>query len=98
MPGPWKSTHDKTPWSLLSPPSIALPRTTRRSQKSRSWKCWATLRRSPESIRSGVRNNLGGHANHTMFWEIMGPNGGKPEGEVLAAIDRDPRRPGEVPD
>src|SRR5467141_1722544 len=29
------------------------------------------------------------HANHTMFWTIMGPSGGKPEGEVLAAIDRD---------
>src|SRR5258705_9975640 len=43
----------------------------------------------PESIRTGVRNNLGGHANHTMFWRIMGPNGGKPEGEGLAAIDRD---------
>src|SRR6267142_4810994 len=43
----------------------------------------------PESIRTGVRNNLGGHANHTMFWEIMGPHGGKPEGEVLAAINRD---------
>src|SRR6266478_5326464 len=43
----------------------------------------------PESIRTGVRNNLGGHANHTMFWRIMGPSGGKPEGEVLAAIDRD---------
>ena len=43
----------------------------------------------PEAIRTGVRNNLGGHANHTMFWEVMGPNGGKPEGEVLAAIDRD---------
>jgi Fe-Mn family superoxide dismutase len=43
----------------------------------------------PEAIRTGVRNNMGGHANHTMFWQIMGPNGGKPEGEVLAAIDRD---------
>ncbi len=43
----------------------------------------------PEAIRTGVRNNLGGHANHTMFWQIMGPSGGKPEGEVLAAIDRD---------
>jgi superoxide dismutase, Fe-Mn family len=43
----------------------------------------------PEAIRTGVRNNLGGHANHTMFWQIMGPDGGKPEGEVLAAIDRD---------
>ncbi|ABD05318.1 Superoxide dismutase [Rhodopseudomonas palustris HaA2] len=43
----------------------------------------------PEAIRTGVRNNLGGHANHTMFWQIMGPNGGKPSGEVAAAIDRD---------
>ncbi len=43
----------------------------------------------PEAIRTGVRNNLGGHANHSMFWEIMGPSGGKPESDVLAAIDRD---------
>jgi Fe-Mn family superoxide dismutase len=43
----------------------------------------------PDAIRTGVRNNLGGHANHTMFWEIMGPSGGKPESDVLAAIDRD---------
>src|SRR5229473_843375 len=42
-----------------------------------------------DDIKFAVRNNLGGHANHTMFWEIMGPNGGKPEGEVSAAIDRD---------
>jgi len=42
-----------------------------------------------DDIKFTVRNNLGGHANHTMFWEIMGPGGGKPEGEVLAAIDRD---------
>ena len=43
----------------------------------------------PEAIRTGVRNNLGGHANHTMFWQIMAKDGGKPEGDVLAAIDRD---------
>jgi Fe-Mn family superoxide dismutase len=42
-----------------------------------------------DDIKVAVRNNLGGHANHTMFWEIMGPKGGKPEGEILAAIDRD---------
>ena len=42
-----------------------------------------------DDIKFAVRNNLGGHANHTMFWEIMGPDGGKPEGEVLAAIDKD---------
>jgi superoxide dismutase, Fe-Mn family len=49
----------------------------------------AKLNELPESIRTMVRNNLGGHANHTMFWQIMGPNGGKPAGEVAAAIDRD---------
>src|SRR4030095_15234867 len=49
----------------------------------------ANLGSLPEAIRTGVRNSLGGHANHTMFWQIMGPNGGKPEGAVLAAIDRD---------
>jgi superoxide dismutase, Fe-Mn family len=43
----------------------------------------------PEQIRAGVRDNLGGHVNHTMFWQIMGPSGGKPSGELAAAIDRD---------
>lgn len=43
----------------------------------------------PESIRTAVRNNGGGHANHTMFWEVMGPGGGRPSGELAAAIDRD---------
>src|SRR5258708_17362160 len=40
----------------------------------------------PDAIRTDVRNNLGGHANHTMFWQIIGPTGRKPEGDVLAAI------------
>ena len=36
----------------------------------------------------GVRNNAGGHANHTLFWEIMSPDGGgEPEGDLAAAID-----------
>ncbi|HEV3395408.1 MAG TPA: superoxide dismutase [Xanthobacteraceae bacterium] len=43
----------------------------------------------PEAIRTPVRNNMGGHANHTMFWQIMGPGGGKPQGDLAAAIDRD---------
>ena len=43
----------------------------------------------PESIRTAVRNNGGGHANHTLFWEVMGPNaGGAPTGELAAAIDK----------
>jgi superoxide dismutase, Fe-Mn family len=40
----------------------------------------------PENIRTPVRNNGGGHANHSMFWAIMGPNGGSPSGEVATAI------------
>jgi len=41
----------------------------------------------PEGIRTAVRNNGGGHANHSMFWEIMGPNaGGAPKGKVAEAI------------
>jgi Fe-Mn family superoxide dismutase len=42
----------------------------------------------PEDIRTAVRNNGGGDVNHTMFWEIMGPNaGGAPSGELAAAIN-----------
>lgn len=42
----------------------------------------------PESIRTAVRNNGGGHANHSMFWEIMGPNGGgAPRGALGEAIN-----------
>ena len=42
----------------------------------------------PEAIRTAVRNNGGGHSNHTLFWTIMGPNaGGAPGGELAAAIN-----------
>ncbi|MGE5813658.1 MAG: superoxide dismutase [Acidobacteriota bacterium] len=42
----------------------------------------------PEDIRTAVRNNGGGHANHTMFWEIMGPGGGgAPTGALADAIN-----------
>ncbi|MEM8529214.1 MAG: superoxide dismutase [Chloroflexota bacterium] len=41
----------------------------------------------PEGIRMAVRNNGGGHANHTLFWSIMGPNGGgEPKGALAQAI------------
>jgi Fe-Mn family superoxide dismutase len=43
----------------------------------------------PEEIRTAVRNNGGGHANHTMFWSIMGPNGGgDPTGPIADAINK----------
>jgi len=42
----------------------------------------------PEDIRGAVRNNGGGHSNHTLFWQVMGPNGGgAPNGNVANAID-----------
>jgi Fe-Mn family superoxide dismutase len=47
----------------------------------------ANLEILPEDKRTAVRNNGGGHANHTLFWEIMGPGGGgEPSGELAAAI------------
>src|SRR5258708_24287896 len=45
------------------------------------------INQAPEGIRQKVINNGGGHANHTMFWEIMGPNGGgEPSGPLADAI------------
>src|SRR5262245_66558682 len=42
----------------------------------------------PEDIRTAVRNNGGGHVNHTMFWQIMGPKaGGAPSGAIADAIN-----------
>ena len=42
----------------------------------------------PEDKQSAVRNNAGGHANHSLFWEIMGPNGGgEPSGKLADAIN-----------
>ncbi|MDX2160149.1 MAG: superoxide dismutase [bacterium] len=46
------------------------------------------LDRLPDNIRTAVRNNGGGHWNHTLFWEIMAPGGASaPSGDLAAAID-----------
>jgi superoxide dismutase, Fe-Mn family len=48
----------------------------------------SNLSRVPEDIRTAVRNNGGGHANHSLFWQVMGPNGGgEPTGALAAAIN-----------
>ncbi|MGM9987139.1 MAG: superoxide dismutase [Bacillaceae bacterium] len=48
----------------------------------------ANLDALPENIRTAVRNNGGGHANHSLFWTLLSPNGGgAPVGELAAAID-----------
>jgi len=48
----------------------------------------ANLDAVPEDIRGAVRNNGGGHANHSLFWNLLsGDGGGQPSGELAAAID-----------
>ncbi|MEJ9219615.1 superoxide dismutase [Paenibacillus glucanolyticus] len=50
----------------------------------------ANLDAVPESIRTAVRNNGGGHANHSLFWEVIGPNGGgQPTGALADAINNE---------
>lgn len=50
----------------------------------------AKLNSLPEEIKTAVRNNGGGHLNHSIFWKIMSPNGGgEPVGEVAKKIDED---------
>ncbi len=47
-----------------------------------------SLDQLPDDIRTTVRNNAGGHSNHSFFWQIMSPDGGgAPEGDLAAAID-----------
>ncbi len=48
----------------------------------------AAIHTLPEQIRTAVRNHGGGHVNHTLFWTVMGPDGGgQPDGELARAID-----------
>jgi superoxide dismutase, Fe-Mn family len=45
------------------------------------------LNKLPENIRTAVRNNGGGHVNHTLFWQILKKDGGQPKGALAKAID-----------
>ncbi|CUB18052.1 Superoxide dismutase [Mn] [Bacillus safensis] len=50
----------------------------------------ANLNSVPENIRTAVRNNGGGHANHSLFWTLLSPNGGgAPTGELADAIEKE---------
>ena len=49
----------------------------------------ADLDSVPEDIRTAVRNNGGGHANHSLFWTVMSGSGGPPSADLAAAIDSD---------
>jgi Fe-Mn family superoxide dismutase len=55
------------------------------------------MKKVPASISTAVRNNVGGHANHTLFWDILTPGGPKqPDGALASAITRDFGGPGEM--
>lgn len=47
----------------------------------------ANLDAIPEDVRGAVRNNGGGHANHSLFWQVLSPSGGAPSGDLAKAID-----------
>lgn len=49
-------------------------------------KVLASLDKLPEKIRNAVRNNGGGHYNHSLFWQMMSPKGGKPGGDFEKAV------------
>jgi Fe-Mn family superoxide dismutase len=78
--------HDKHHAAYVNNLNAALANYTDLQNKSIE-ELVADLNTVPEAIRAAVRNNAGGHANHTMFWQIMGPNGGgEPSGAVADAI------------
>ena len=47
-----------------------------------------SLDQIPDDKRAAVRNNAGGHANHSLFWQVMAPGGGTPSGDLAAAIGK----------
>ena len=64
------------------------------AEEGTEWAQWpveklvASVHQLPEKLRAAVINQGGGHANHSLFWEVMSPKGGgKPEGALAKAID-----------
>ena len=79
--------HGKHHAAYVNNLNAALEKHPELQQKSVEDLMQAASTRVPEDIRTAVRNNGGGHVNHTMFWEIMGPGkGGAPTGALGDAI------------
>jgi len=78
--------HDKHHNTYVTNLNAALEKAPELANKSIE-ELLGDLNSAPEEIRGAVRNNGGGHYNHTMFWDIMGPNGGgEPTGAIAQAI------------
>src|SRR5215203_4785118 len=79
--------HDKHHAAYVTNLNAALEKHSELQQKSIE-DLLKSINSVPEQIRTAVRNNGGGHANHTMFWEIMVPGkGGAPSGALAQAIN-----------
>jgi Fe-Mn family superoxide dismutase len=78
--------HTKHHQTYVTNLNAAIEKTPDLQDKSLEW-LLQNLSSIPESVRNAVRNNGGGHWNHTFFWQIIGPNaGGEPTGGVADAI------------
>jgi superoxide dismutase, Fe-Mn family len=78
--------HTKHHQTYVTNLNAAVEKTPELQDKSLEW-LLQNLSSVPEPVRNAVRNNGGGHWNHTFFWQIIGPNaGGEPTGAVADAI------------
>jgi superoxide dismutase, Fe-Mn family len=80
--------HDKHHPAYVDNANAAISKTAELAGKAPE-ELLANLSAVPEAVRGAIRNNVGGHINHSMFWAIMGPNaGGAPSGAIAEAITK----------
>ncbi len=80
--------HDKHHQAYVDNANAAISKTAELAGKAPE-ELLANLSAVPEAVRGAIRNNVGGHINHSMFWAIMGPNaGGAPSGAIAEAITK----------
>jgi superoxide dismutase, Fe-Mn family len=78
--------HDKHHQAYVDNANAAMQKAPELANKSAE-EILANLNAVPEAVRTALRNNAGGHVNHSMFWAIMGPKaGGNPTGAIADAI------------
>ena len=84
-----KLHHDKHHQTYITNANGALEKHPELASKTAD-ELLADLNAIPEDVRTVLRNNAGGHSNHSMFWSIMGPNaGGAPTGDIADQIKAD---------
>jgi Fe-Mn family superoxide dismutase len=79
--------HDKHHQAYVDNANAAIAKAPELANKSAE-EILANLAAVPEAVRGALRNNVGGHVNHSMFWAIMGPKGGAPTGPIADAITK----------